>query len=194
MGRLLQLPFITRRWEQSALIMLKFCALLLIVSTGQGLPKNRVKDQVKCGVVETIIHEEKCHHEEVCHDEFEVIVTTTVIEECEDIMTKHCHKEHKNVYHTTNIVGHDSSIVGHEVGHSYGGHESHNFHKRDADHLGGSHHSSEPHCVEHVEKKCHNKPIEDSHKVPHGAPLPPGGGCCSKRSVCPPAFHRINSG
>merc|ERR1711892_845821 len=143
MGRLLQLPFITRRWEQSALIMLKCC------------------------VIETIIHEEKCHHEEVCHAEFEVIVTTTVIEECEDIITKHCHKEHKNVYHTTNIVGHDSSLVGREVGHSYGGHESHNFHKRGADHLGGSHHSSEPHCEEHVEKKCHKKPIQDSHKVPH---------------------------
>ena len=136
------------------------------------MPTNEKKETVKCTVVDTIFYEEKCHHEEICHEEYEVIVTTTVIEECEDIITKHCHNEHKNVYHTTNVVGHDSSVVGHEIGHSYEEHETHNYDKRDADpakgsNYGSSHHSSEPKCEEHVEKKCHKKPIQDSHKVPH---------------------------
>merc|ERR1711970_416779 len=164
MGRHLQLPFTARRWEESPITMLVISALLLITSHVHGIPTNTGKEQVNCGIVETIVLQEKCHHEEVCHDEHEIVVTTTLVEECEDIVTKHCHKEHKNVYHTTNVVGHDSSVVGHEVGHSYG----HSIHKREADHdHHGSHYSSEPVCKEHVEKKCHKKPIQDSHKVPH---------------------------
>eukprot|EP00091_Calanus_sinicus_P020045 TRINITY_DN527_c0_g1_i6.p1 TRINITY_DN527_c0_g1~~TRINITY_DN527_c0_g1_i6.p1 ORF type:complete len:186 (-),score=55.82 TRINITY_DN527_c0_g1_i6:70-627(-) len=152
--------------------MFKFCALFLSSSIAQAVPLagnivGHVGGNTQCTLSYDIVHEEKCHPEEVCHEEYEVIVTTTVIEECEDVITKHCHNEHKNVYHTSNVVGHDSSVVGHEVGHSYG----HSYHKREAEaahsHLGSHTHSSGPKCEEHVEKKCHKKPIQDSHKVPH---------------------------
>merc|ERR1719289_535497 len=97
--------------------MFGLCALLLFTSVAQALPFG---GNVQCTLNYNIVHEEKCHHKQVCHEEHEVVVTTTLIEECEDIVTKHCHNEHKNVYHTTNVVGHDTSVVGHEVGHSYG--------------------------------------------------------------------------
>merc|ERR1711931_230494 len=135
---------------------------------------------VQCTLNYNIVHEEKCHHEQVCHEEHEVVVTTTVIEECEDIVTKHCHSEHKNVHHTSGVVGHHTAVVGHEVGHGY-------HHKREAEaahsHHGGLTHSSGPHCQEHVEKKCHKKPIQDHHKVPHQK--------CHSKPICHPIAVKV---
>ena len=135
-----------------------FILVLLSLSHTKASP-TRPREEVKCGIVETIVPQEKCHHEEVCHEEFEVVVTTTVIEECEDIVTTHCHKEHTDVLKTSNIVGHDTRLVGHEVGPSY-------HRKREAT-AGHDHHYSQPVCEDKVERKCHKKPIEDSHKIPH---------------------------
>merc|ERR1712029_730401 len=146
MGRLLQLLFTRSGGKTLSSKMFGLCALLLFTSVAQALPFG---GDVQCTLNYNIVHEEKCHHKQVCHEEHEVVVTTTLIEECEDIVTKHCHNEHKNVYHTTNVVGHDTAVVGHEVGHTYHG-------KREAE--------SGPDCQEHVEKKCHKKPIQDSHK------------------------------
>ena len=147
--------------------MFGLCALLLFPSVTQAHPSHSVGN-VQCTLNYNIVHEEKCHHEQVCHEEHEVVVTTTLIEECEDIITKHCHNEHKNVYHTSNVVGHDTAVVGHEVGHSYHG-------KREAE--------SGPDCHEHVEKKCHKKPIQDSHKVPHQK--------CHSKPICHPIAVKI---
>merc|ERR1712002_121821 len=173
MGRLLQLLFTRSGGKILSSKMFGLCALLLFTSAAQALP---TLGNVQCTLNYNIVHEEKCHHKQVCHEEHEVVVTTTLIEECEDIVTKHCHNEHKNVYHTTNVVGHDTSVVGHEVGHSYG----HSYHgKREAD----AGHSSGPQCQEHVEKKCHKKPIQDSHKVPHQK--------CHSKPVCHPIAVKI---
>ena len=150
--------------------MIRIVVVLLLSAFAQA---RHLSGHADCTLNYDIVIEEKCHHEEVCHEEHEVIVTTTVIEECEDIVTKHCHNEHQNVYHTTNIVGHDTAVVGHEVGHSYGGHI---HHKREA--TGGLHHSSGPECKEHVEKMCHKKPIQDHHKVPHKK--------CHSKPICHP--------
>merc|ERR1711915_812003 len=154
MGQLDHFSSFLRNKVGSISIMFRIVAVLLLSAFAQA---RHLSGHADCTLNYDILLEEKCHHEEVCHEEHEVIVTTTVIEECEDIVTKHCHNEHKNVYHTTNIVGHDTAVVGHEVGHSYGGHV---HHKREA--AGGLHHSSGPECKDHHKvphKKCHSKPI-----------------------------------
>merc|ERR1719347_821297 len=183
--------------------MLRLCALLLLSSATQALPSGAILAgphyhgahshgvvphgahshgvvphvhplrkppsgnlNVECTLNYNIVHEEKCHHK-VCHEEHEVVVSTTEIEECEDIVTKHCHQEHKAVHHTSSVLGHESSVVGHHVGHSYVG-------KRDAD--AGLGYSSGPQCQEQVERKCHKKPIQDMHKIPHQK--------CHSKPVC----------
>ena len=151
--------------------MFKLCAILLFSSLAQALPApGHGHGNVQCTLSYDIVHEEKCHEEEVCHEEHEIVHTTTVIEECEDIVTKHCQSEHTNVFKSSNIVGHDSHVIGHEHGESSHGHLGH-YGKREAEpadsHLGSHTTSSGPHCEEKVDKKCHKKPIHDSHKVPH---------------------------
>merc|ERR1711970_172497 len=101
MGRLLQLLFTRSGGKTLSSKMFGLCALLLFTSVAQALPFG---GDVQCTLNYNIVHEEKCHHKQVCHEEHEVVVTTTLIEECEDIVTKHCHNEHKNVYHTTNVA------------------------------------------------------------------------------------------
>ena len=102
----------------------------------------------------------KCHkepqqnHREVCHEEYDVIVDTTYIEECEEIVTTHCEEEHTQVHHSSQVVGHDSQVVDHH---------SHGYHKREAGHQG---YSSGPHCKDHVDHKCHKVPQQHERKVP----------------------------
>ena len=163
--------------RDTAVNMLKFKVtfFLGIFSLSNAVPfkgKSEYNAETGCTLNYELIYEEKCHHEEVCHEEHEVIVTTTVVEECEDIVTKHCQSEHKKAYQTSNVVGHGTAVVGHEVGHSY----VHGLHKREA--AGGLHLSSRPRCKEHVEKKCHKKPIQDHHKVPHKK--------CHAKPICHP--------
>merc|ERR1712243_253489 len=176
MGQIASAPFQLIRWDNLSIKMFRLCALLLFSSVTQALPSGNVQ----CTLNYNIVHEEKCHHEQVCHEEHEVVVTTTVIEECEDIVTKHCHSEHKNVHHTSGVVGHHTAVVGHEVGHGY-------HHKREAEaahsHHGGLTHSTGPHCQEHVEKKCHKKPIQDHHKVPHQK--------CHSKPICHPIAVKV---
>merc|ERR1711970_188908 len=45
---------------------------------------------VRCTDNNQLVHEEVCVDEEVCHEEFEVVVTTSLVEECEDVITHHC--------------------------------------------------------------------------------------------------------
>merc|ERR1712106_396527 len=175
MGQITSAPCLKRRWERSPVIMFRFCALPLFVSAAQaglipGLTHGNTNTQ--CTLNYNIVHEQ------VCHQVYEVVVTTTVIEECEDIITKTCHNTHSNSYKTSNIVGHDTSVVGSEIGHSYG--------KRAAEAgLGSLTHSSGPQCQEHVEKKCHKKPIQDSHKIPHQK--------CHSKPICHPIAVKVPS-
>ena len=81
---------------------------------------------LKCHVVYDVVHNQKCHdvyHEE-CHEEYDVVVDTTYIEECQDIVTQHCQQTSQQVHHSSAVVGHDSQVIhgghtgaGHAVGH-----------------------------------------------------------------------------
>ena len=55
-----------------------------------------------------------------CHEEYDVIVDTTYIENCQDIITTHCQETHQKVSHSSAVVGHDSQVVSRGYG-SYGG-------------------------------------------------------------------------
>merc|ERR1712119_176123 len=154
MGRLLQLLFTRSGGKILSSKMFGLCALFLFTTVAHALPSH-FGGNVQCTLNYNIVHEEKCHHKQECHEEYEVVVTTTLIEECEDIVTKHCHNEHKNVYHTTNVVGHDTSVVGHEVGHSYG----HSYHgKREAD----AGHSSATRSLSETLTKSHTRSATQS--------------------------------
>ena len=37
------------------------------------------------------------HNRQVCHQEYDTIVDTTYIEQCQDIVTQHCQETHKQV-------------------------------------------------------------------------------------------------
>merc|ERR1711970_109805 len=165
MGRLLQLLSKFRRWETSLSKMITLCSILLLPSLALSLPASDPSSNVQCTLTYDIVHEEKCHEEEVCHEEHEVIVTTTLVEECEDIVTKHCKSEYKHVHHSETVVGEDSRVVGHEEGQRYYGKRAAEV--ADESHHGSHSHSSGPHCEEKVDKKCHKVPIHDSHKIPH---------------------------
>merc|ERR1712038_1237297 len=90
----------------------------------------------------------KQNQRQECHEEYDVVVDTTYIEECQDIVTQHCQETHQQVHHSSAVVGHDSQVISHGSG----------YHKRDADAEAeaepGYGHSSGPHCQQHVEKQC----------------------------------------
>merc|ERR1712117_979939 len=57
-------------------------------------------------------HQRPVHNErQECHEEYDTIVDTTYIEECQDIVTKHCQETHKQVHHSSAVVGHDSKVA-----------------------------------------------------------------------------------
>merc|ERR1712121_496385 len=105
--------------------------------------------------------EKKCHkrpeqkHRQECHEEYDIIVDTTYIENCEEIVTTHCEESHKQVHHSSKVVGHDSQKI-------HGGYSS-GYGKREAGHQG---YSSGPYCKDHVEHKCHKVPKQNERKVP----------------------------
>ena len=107
--------------------------------------------------------EKKCHkrpeqkHHQECHEEYDIIVDTTYIENCEEIVRTHCEEQHTQVHHSSQVVGHDSHKI-------HGGY-SHGYHKRDAE-AGHQGYSSGPHCKNHVDHKCHKVPQQHERKVP----------------------------
>ena len=100
--------------------------------------------------------EKQCHKipHHAAHDDCEVIVDVTYIEECEHIVSTHCHEDHTKVHHESHVVGHDSHVVAHE---HYG--------KRDADHHHHHHaYSHGPKCHDKVDNHCYKVPKDHSHK------------------------------
>merc|ERR1712098_810153 len=53
--------------------------------------------------------------------ECKTIIDTTYIENFQDIITTHCQETHQQVSHSSAVVGHDSKVVSHGYGGSYGG-------------------------------------------------------------------------
>merc|ERR1711970_1251922 len=88
-----------------------------------------------------------------CHEEYDVIVGTTYIEECQDIITTHCQETSQQVHHSSAVVGHDSQVVAH--GHAgYG--------KREAE----PGYSTGPKCHDKKDRQCHKRPVQNERKVP----------------------------
>ena len=104
----------------------------------------------------------QCHQKPIqnqrqeCHEEYDVIVDTTYIEECQDIITEHCNSVSQQVHQSSAVVGHDSQVISH--GHGYG--------KRDAEaEPGYGGYSSGPQCQQKVDRQCHKVPHQNARKV-----------------------------
>merc|ERR1712106_1270594 len=117
-------------------------------------------------------HQQKhCHTkyniklEQACHEEYDVIVDTTYIEECQDIVTQHCQETSQKVHHSSAVVGHDSQVVSH-------GHAGHGYGKRDADAEAQPGYSTGPQCHAKKDRQCHKKPVQNSRKIPRTVCVP----------------------
>merc|ERR1711930_1640 len=157
-----------------SIMMYKVCAALLLAGAALASPvaeashgghgghggHGHKKDRVECHVVYDIVHNKHCetYHEEVCHEEYDVVVDTTYIEECADIVTQHCSETSKQVHHSSAIVGHDSQLI-------HGGH----YAKRDAEAEPG--YGYAPHnnlqCFSKPHKQCHQRPVQNQRQVCH---------------------------
>ena len=101
---------------------------------------------------------------QVCHEEYDTIVDTTYIEECQDIVTKHCQETKKQVHHSSAVVGYDSKVI---AG-GYGGYGKYGKREAEAEADAGAPgygYSSGPKCQQHVEKKCQKVPKQNARKV-----------------------------
>merc|ERR1711962_774343 len=174
MGRLLQLLYQVGR---DSLKMLHFATLLSAVAlasaSGYGHHGQYNYGQAVCTTVydsatDTACHTEHdqaCHteHTQQCHEEYDTIVDTTHIEECQDIVTEQCHQVSQQVHHSSGVVGHNTHVVpgGHGVAVGHHG-------KREADaSLGGVHgHSSGPQCHAKTERQCPQRPVQHARQVP----------------------------
>ena len=147
--------------------MYKLCAALLFAgATLAGPvaePTHHRGYETKCHIVYDVAHSQKCntYHEEVCHEEYDVIVDTTYIEECADIVTQHCSETHQEVHHSSAVVGHDDQII-------HGGHHG-GYAKREAEAEPG--YGYQPHnnlqCFSKPHKQCHQKPIQNQRQECH---------------------------
>ena len=93
------------------------------------------------------------------------IVDTIYIEECEDIITTHCHQTSQQVHHSSAVVGQDSQVVSHgHGGYGYGKREAKADAKAEAE--PGYGYSSGPQCQDKKDRQCHKKPVQNERKVP----------------------------
>merc|ERR1712212_294748 len=109
----------------------------------------------------------QCHQKPVqnqrqeCHEEYDVIVDTTYIEECQDIITTHCQETSKQVHHSSAVVGHDSQVVAH-------GHAGYAHGKREAE----PGYSTGPQCHHKKDRQCHKKPVQSERQIPRQVCVP----------------------
>merc|ERR1712168_1178888 len=109
----------------------------------------------------------QCHQKPVqnqrqaCHEEYDVIVDTTYIEECQDIITTHCQETSQQVHHSSAVVGHDSQVVAH-------GHAGYGYGKREAE----PGYSTGPQCHDKKDRQCHKRPVQNERKVPRQVCVP----------------------
>merc|ERR1712112_128118 len=142
-------------------IMYKVCAALLFAGASLANPAPSHHKGPQCHVVYDVVHNKHCetYYDEACHEEYDVIVDTTYIEECADIVTEHCSEVSKQVHHSSAVVGHDSQVV----------HGGHGYAKRDAEAEPG--YGYKPHnnlqCFSKPHKQCHQKPIQNQRQECH---------------------------
>merc|ERR1711913_17269 len=158
MGRLFQLLSQHRR-EKSAK-MFRLVSVLALAGLAHGAPGG---GHFAYG------HQQKhCHtkyniaYEQACHQEYDVIVDTTYVEECQDIVTQHCQQTSQQVHHSSAVVGHDSHVLAH-------GHVG--YHKREAEAEAepgyGHNHHNNLQCFSKPHKQCHQKPIQKQRQECH---------------------------
>merc|ERR1712025_1058732 len=153
-------PLQQRRWEEILKKMFKICAALVFAGLAISAPSPNPEDapEAKADPGYESHHGGYAHSSgPKCHQEYDIIVDTTYIENCEEIVRTHCEEQHTQVHHSSQVVGHDSHKI-------HGGY-SHGYHKRDAE-AGHQGYSSGPHCKDHVEHKCHKVPQQHERKVP----------------------------
>eukprot|EP00091_Calanus_sinicus_P011609 TRINITY_DN261_c0_g1_i8.p2 TRINITY_DN261_c0_g1~~TRINITY_DN261_c0_g1_i8.p2 ORF type:complete len:172 (-),score=64.83 TRINITY_DN261_c0_g1_i8:117-632(-) len=143
--------------------MLRFVAVLAFAAVAQAAPGG---GHFAYG------HQQKhCHTkyniklEQACHEEYDVIVDTTYIEECQDIVTQHCQETSQQVHHSSAVVGHDSQVVSH-------GHGGYGYGKRAADAEAQPGYSTGPQCHAKKDRQCHKKPVQNSRKIPRQVCVP----------------------
>merc|ERR1712168_1703808 len=157
MGRLLQLLFSHRR--ENLVNMLRIAAVLVLASVAHCAPGG---GHFAYG------HQQKhCHtkynikYEQACHEEYDVVVDTTYIEECQDIITTYCEETSQQVHHSSVVVGHDSQVVAH-------GHAGYGYGKREAE----PGYSTGPQCHDKKDRQCHKRPVQNERKVPRQVCVP----------------------
>merc|ERR1712189_128233 len=91
-----------------------------------------------CPPTDPLPHQVQHQVHQQCHQEYDTVVDTTYTQQCQDIVTKHCQSTHKQVHHSSAVVGHDSEA---EPGY------------------GSQGYSSGPQCQQHVEKQCQKVPL-----------------------------------
>merc|ERR1711892_41363 len=158
MGRFLQLLLNREGGKIISKMMFKLCAALLFAGLAQAAPGyghgSHYHEQSQCHTTYDVKYDTQCqtYYDQACHEEYDVVVDTTYIEECQDIITTHCQQTHQQVHHSSAVVGHDSQVVsqGHGVG------------KREAQ----GEYPSEPQCQEQKDRQCHKRPVHNERKVP----------------------------
>merc|ERR1711915_590197 len=123
MGRSLQLQ--VPRWEVlSSKFKMQYFVLILSVSLAYGAVAP-----VKCEAEAEAKPGQSYSTGPKCHEKYDVVVDTTYIEECQDIITTHCQETSQQVHHSSAVVGHDSKVVAH----GYGGYGGYGIGKREAE-------------------------------------------------------------
>merc|ERR1739848_845461 len=113
--------------------MYKLCAALLLAGAALASPVAKPEAEAEPGYggyssgphcqqhVEKQCHKvPQQHNRQECHEEYDVVVDTTYIEKCQDIVTQHCQETHTKVHHSSAVVGHDSHVVSHGHGGYHG--------------------------------------------------------------------------
>merc|ERR1712014_184069 len=160
MGRLLQLLLENRREE--ILRMLNLLIIIAVTAGVQAAPEGGYfaygHHQDHCHTEYSVHVEESCHVEvdQECHEEYDTVVDTTYMEECQDILTKHCHQTSQQVHHSAAVVAHDSHVVPHP-----------GRNKREADPQYGQDHHNNKECFSTPHKQCHQRPVQSQRQECH---------------------------
>merc|ERR1711955_71498 len=143
--------------------MYKYLGVLIACGVAQAAPgyghAGHYHQQSQCTTEYDIKLDTACqtYYDQACHEEYDVVVDTTYVEECQDIITTHCEETSQQVHHSSAVVGHDSQVVAH-------GHTGYGYGKREAEAEPG--YSTGPKCHDKKDRQCHKKPVQNERKVP----------------------------
>merc|ERR1719187_2054775 len=148
-------------------------------------------DNTACQTLYDTHQETTCNTttEQACHTEFDTIVDTTHIEECQDIVTEQCHQVSQQVHHSSGVVGHNTQVVPGGVVAGYG-----HVKREAAGGYGGVQgHTTGPQCHAATERQCHQRPVQNARQVPREVCVPVPRQECHPvpRQVCVPVPRQV---